>query len=260
MQARGYRMFFALYGKELRELAAEIFIVAALAVVVNLFLFFRLNHTQYMHMLIVPNMMLLGLAGFLPFISSFKLINREWKSNTVYMLLSLPVKGSSILGAKAAALLTQYVVGTMTVMISAVLLSLALAGPEIRSAIQELYIAPSVNLTQLAGTGMLFYLLSIAGLLYLVSISFGSQLVGKLVRSYSGLATLVVFIALLYIMQTLGGLLANQFSPYFTTFISNQWTVATFNRFLLITTAFLLSGASIICAGTVWIYNRRIEL
>lgn len=260
MQARGYRMFSALYGKELRDLAAEIIIVAALAVVVNVFLFFRLNHTQYMHILIVPNMMLLGLAGFLPLISSFKLIYREWKGNTIYMLLSLPVKGASVLGAKAAAVLTQYVVGTMTVMISAVLLSLALAGPDIASAIQELYIATNVNLTQLAVTGVLFYLLSMAGLLYLVSISFGSQMVGKLVRTYSGLVTLVVFVALLYIMQTLGGLLANQFSPYFATFISNQWTIATFNRFLLLSTAALLSGAGMIYVGTVWIYNRRLEL
>lgn len=260
MQVKGCRMFSALYRKELRELAAEIIIVTTLAVVVNVFLFFRLNHSQYLYIMMVPNLMLLGLAGLLPFISSFKLIYREWKSNTVYMLLSLPVKGASVLGAKAAALLTQYVAGTMMVMICAVLLSLALAGPDIQKAMHELYITPGVNLKQLLGTGMLSYVLSMAGLLYLVSISFGSQIVGKLVRSYSGLVTLVVFIGLLYLMQYLGGLLAYQFSPYFAAFLSNQWTVATFNQFLLLSIVSLLSGSALIYAGTVWIYNRRIEL
>jgi hypothetical protein len=260
MQANGYRKFCALYGKEMRELSLEIIIVTGLAAVVNLYLFFRLNHTPYIRLLIVPNLMLLGLAGFLPFLASFKLINREWKSNTVYMLLSLPVRGASVLGAKAAALLTQYIAGTMAVGISAALLSLALAGPEIKAVLQQLYINPGVNLNQLLGSGVLFYLLSMAGLLYLVSISFGSQIAGHLVRSYSGLVTLLVFVALLYIVQYFGGLLAYQFSPYFLTFLSNQWTVSTFNKFLLLSTIGLVVASAVIYLGTVWVYNRRIEL
>lgn len=252
MQANGYRMFSALYRKELRELAIDIVIVTVLAVLVNVYLFFKLNHGPYVHLLIVPNLMLLGLAGLLPFISSFKLISREWKSNTIYMLLSLPVKGTAVLGAKAAALLTQYVAGTMAVAVSSVLVSLALAGPEIGAAIRQLYIHPEINLNQLLGTGMLCYILSMAGLVYLVSISFGSQMVGKLVRSHSGLVTLVVFIVLLYVVQYLGALLAYPFSPYFSLLLAGsvdcgglQQVTALVHRILINCQQLHLSGLSL---------------
>ncbi|HCF71394.1 MAG TPA: hypothetical protein DER33_07420 [Syntrophomonas sp.] len=260
MQAKRLKMFTALYAKEMRDLAAETIIVAGLAVVVNLFLFFKLNHTPYAHILVLPNLMLLGLAAFLPFISSFKLIYREWKSNTIYMLLSLPVKGALVLGAKMAALVTNYIAGTLAVLVSGFIVSLALVGEEIQRALQTIHLTPGVSYGQLLGTGLLFYLLSIAGLIYLVSISFGSQIVGKLVRGYSGLVTLLVFLALLFTIQDLGLLVGNELVSFLGIDFSIQWTIDAFNQFLLLFIAALLGVSTLIYAGTVWIYNRRIEL
>jgi ABC-type transport system involved in multi-copper enzyme maturation permease subunit len=66
--------------------------------------------------------LLLGLVGFLPLLSSFKLLSREWSHNTVYLVMSLPVSGAMILGSKMMVLLTQYIVGTLLIGLSGSLL------------------------------------------------------------------------------------------------------------------------------------------
>ncbi|MGI6435679.1 MAG: ABC transporter permease [Syntrophomonadaceae bacterium] len=260
MQANRFNMFAALYGKEMRELLAEITIVVLLAIVVNVVLFFRLDQSPFRYVLFVPNMMLFGLACFLPFISSFKLIYREWRSNTIYMLLSLPVKGASVLGAKLAALLTQYVIGSLAVMGTCLLLVLALMGPEFSQGLQELCRESGLSTSQLLGEGLLLYMLSIAVLIYLVSISFGSQMVGKLVRRYSGLLTIVVFIALYSTMQKLIGLFWNQVDLHFNIGHAYSMSIGVINQYLGLALLSLLSASALLYAGTIWIYNRRIEL
>lgn len=260
MQANRFKMFAALYGKEMRELYAEITIVALLAAVVNMVLFFRLDNSPFRYILFLPNIMLFGLACFLPFISSFKLIYREWRSNTIYMLLSLPVKGASVLGAKLAALLTQYVMGTFAVMGACLLLVLALMGPEVTQGLQELYRETGLTASQLFGEGLLLYLLSMGVLIYLVSISFGSQLVGKMVRRYSGLLTVVVFIALYSTMQKLIGLFWHQVDLHFNANYACSMSIGVMNQYLGLALLSLLAASALLYAGTIWIYNRRIEL
>ncbi|HBQ26772.1 MAG TPA: hypothetical protein DD791_10305, partial [Syntrophomonas sp.] len=87
MQTSSLKKFFKLYSKEMRELRPEILVVLIATLVLNLFFYFKAQELPAM--VIVPSMMMLGLAGFLPFISSFKLLGREWNSNTIYLLLSL---------------------------------------------------------------------------------------------------------------------------------------------------------------------------
>ena len=120
MPTSTWQRFSALYGKEMRELRPEITIVLVSAAVICLTMYFRSGNER--EFLIVPLFLLMGLAAFLPFICSFKLLNREFSSNTIYFIMSLPVRGGMILSTKYLALLSQYLIGTLAVATSGILL------------------------------------------------------------------------------------------------------------------------------------------
>lgn len=257
MQANRTSMFFALYGKEIRELLLEITVVVLLAMLINVLLFARSNHSPFPELLFVANFMLFGLACFMPFVSSFKLISREWRNNSIYMLLSLPAKGTLVLGAKLAALVTQFVVGTLVVGGSGLLLMRALMGLEFSQTLNEFGQATGLSTAQLFGEMFLVYLLGVAILIYLISISFSSQLAGKLVRRYSGLLTVVVFIALYSGMQKLMTLFWHKVDWHLSATLVNT---DLFNQYLGIAILTFLTVSALLYAGSVFIYNRRIEL
>ena len=63
----------------------------------------------------VPAVALMGLAGFLPVITSFRILGREWGQNNIYLMMSLQVSGTMKLGSKLLVLLSEYLAGTLLV-------------------------------------------------------------------------------------------------------------------------------------------------
>lgn len=196
MQTSAWQRFSALYSKEMRELRPEIIIVLAIATVICLVMLQR-PYSGARDLLIVPIFLLLGLAAFLPFISSFKLLSREWSNNTIYVIMSLPVKGGMILGAKLAALISQYIIGTLVVIAAATLLVYPHL-PDTANYINSMT-GTDKGLTQLVPGMAMAYLLTITWLFYLTSVSFFSQLVGKLFTRFFGLITIGAFLITLYL-------------------------------------------------------------
>ena len=195
MQTSAMRRFSALYKKEIRELRPEIIIILASAALICL-AFYSWSDEQR-PFLIVPLFLLMGLAAFLPFIDSFKLLTREYSSNTIYLTMSLPVRGGMILSSKYLALLSQYLLGTLMVAVSA-----GVVIYPYRDQIGQLltsWLGVNEGFGGVAVVLLLLYLQNIMQLSFIIAISFLSQLIGRLTTRLPGLATFAAFLAILYL-------------------------------------------------------------
>lgn len=251
MSTSKLKMFFGLYAKDMRESIPEIAVVATVAVVINVIFYLRVSQPESavapnaLLLLIIPALMVMGLAVFLPLISSFKLLGREWSNNTVYFIMSLPVSGAMILGSKLLVLLSQYVVGTLIAGMTGLVLIWNVIPEIIR------FISGQPHCFSLV---LLFYLLSAAFLIYLISISFLSQIVGRLSARFSGLITALVFFLTLYIVGKINDFTSSlnirMFADWYTTPLGSLLTA---NLMVLLT-------ATVIFTLAVAIYNRKVEL
>lgn len=234
-------MLGALYRKQMRELLPEILVVIAVAVIVSLLLYIKIG--AIIPAVMIPVIMVMGLAGLLPIISSFRL-SQEWNNNTIYLMMSLPVGGGMILGSRLLALLTQYVLGTLAAGLCGLLLTLGLF-PQVFDYLDM--ILPFWD------RGILIYLLSISWLAFLIATSFFSQIAGKLVKRFSGLATIVVFFATFWLSGTI---MEEAWKVIINYFGYGEPTAA----FLGATLAVMVIIAAVIFGLAVLVYDHRVEL
>jgi len=260
MQTSAWQRFSALYNKEMRELRPEIVIVVATAVLICLAMYCK-SGVDARNLLIFPIFLLMGLAGFLPFVASFKLLGREWSTNTIYLIMSLPVSGEMILGAKLAALISQYLLGTLVVIASAVFWVQPHL-PEIVSSINSMTGSEVTLIKFIPGIAMA-YLLSLTWLFYLISVSFLSQFIGKLFTRFNGMITLLVFLVTLF----LGGWLMEIPRSFINT--SSSFNIIGPNiqsslqqavLFMGVNSAIYFVVASLVMFISILIYRYRVEL
>lgn len=260
MPTSNWQRFSALYGKEMRELRPEIIIVVAMAVLICLTMYAK-SGTDARDLFIVPIFLLMGLAGFLPFVASFKLLGREWSTNTIYLIMSLPVSGGMILGTKLAALISQYLLGTLVV-IAAALFWVHPHLPEIISSLNAITVSQTRLVQFIPGIAMA-YLLSLTWLFYLISVSFLSQLIGKLFTRFNGVITLLVFLATLAFAGWLMDLSRSfcQFSSSFNILGPGlQSSLQQAIVFMGVNSAIYFVVAALIMVVSILVYRYRIEL
>jgi hypothetical protein len=195
MHSNKLKMFGQLYRKDLHEIIPEILIVVIGVVLITASFFLRSSEPS--PVVIVPLILLFGLAGLLPLVASFKLLSREWSNNTVYLIMSLPVSGAMVMGAKMLVLISQFIVGTLLIAISGYVLY-ANGLYQYFTPQQPGYMLLQNN-PELVKYLLAFYLSGLVLLIFLCCISFLSQVVGKLSRKFSGLITAGAFIAILMI-------------------------------------------------------------
>ncbi|MEN6325935.1 MAG: hypothetical protein ABFD18_06985 [Syntrophomonas sp.] len=257
MQTNVWKKIAALYGKEMRELLPEISVVLGLVILITGIYYIKPGN--YPQLIVFPYIMLVGLVVFLPFISSGRL-SREWSSNTIYLMMSLPVKGGMILGTKLLALLSQYLINSLVLVLAGILL-----------VFPQLNMLDTANLNQLnelltrgIGPMLLVYLLSIAGLSYTISLSFFSQLAGKLVSRFSKVFTVIVFVGTFWLVSHLIDLLVMPIWPQLGFDLAGPFNSAVHmglvNKFLAINSLILIVAALLLLVLSSIVYNRRVEL
>ncbi|SHG42267.1 hypothetical protein SAMN02745221_00165 [Thermosyntropha lipolytica DSM 11003] len=241
-------MFKNLYQKEMRCLAVDIGVTLGIIILMTVFAFSRgsLGHGY----IVVPVFLMAGLAGFMPIISSFRIFSGEWNNNIIYLTLSLPVKGEMVLGSKMLAILTQYVLGTLLVALSGILLGF--------------YMWPGffqllkLNYSYIPwGFYLSLYMLGIAFFTYLASLSFFSQILGRMVPRLQNLATFFIFLGLWWVIKKVDFYIAHILSldKIFLLTPDKIWL----NIFSWSFTILLIQGL-LIFAAAVMVYNRKIEL
>jgi len=260
MPTSTWQRFSALYGKEMHELRPEIIIVLVSAALICLTMYFKAG-SNTRALLIFPIFLLMGLAAFLPFVASFKLLSKEWSNNTIYLIMSLPVSGEMILGAKLAALISQYLIGTLVVIASAALWVLPHL-PEIIRSLNSMTGSDQSLMQFIPGIAMA-YLLSVTGLFYLISISFLSQLIGKLFTRFVGLVTLIVFLITLYLggcLMEIPRSLINASSSFNIIGPNMQASLQQAVLFMGVNSMIYFVAAGLILFVSILVYRYRTEL
>ncbi len=261
MQTSKTKMLGKLYAKDLHEILPEILIVLIGVLLINAWFF--LGSPEPAPVVMGPLFLLLGLAGFLPIVSSFKLLSREWANNTVYLIMSLPVSGAMVMGAKMLALITQYIVGTLLVGLSGYLFWV--------NGVSQFFgtspITGMLHNLELVKYLLAFYFSGLAFIIFICCNSFFSQVVGKLSRKLSGLITTVVFIAVLvlpgkilsWILNTTG--IADAYlNPLAIRFMTGPDKSATFLNALNISSLGQFLFALLIFILAVVLYDKKLEL
>lgn len=249
MQNSKTKMLGQLYRKDLRELRPEIIFIVAATIIINTWVYMASN-TNQKAAVVIPLIISLGLAGLLPLISSFKLLGREWSNNTVHLIMSLPVSGAMVIGSKLLALLTQYIIGILVVGVTAFLI-VSSSAPEIW---QQIMIEPGAKTVfQLA---VFLNILGLTNIIFFISSSFLSQLVGRLSRKHSGLISFIVFIAIFIIMGQIPHM-----DPVFTETLANRDLLdMNITGAMLLTAVVTLIPSALILGLSVLIYDHKMEL
>lgn len=248
MQNSKTKMLGQLYKKDLREIRPEIIFIVAATIIINTWVYLAVDEKA---IVAVPLVASLGLAGLLPVISSFKLLAKEWSNNTVYLIMSLPVSGAMILGSKLLALITQYIIGILVVGVTAFITSSS-ALPEMW---QEIMGYP--ELKDMIKLAIFLNIMGLTNIIFFISTSFLSQLIGRLSRKHSGLITVAVFIAIFIIV----GQIPNM-DPFFTESLAKQDLISnlTATSWMTLSALIALIPSAINMLLSVLIYNHKMEL
>lgn len=198
-------MFARLYLKDIQDIKMESAIFMISVAAWNIFLYMKYLSGWPYQLSVGQSLTAFGIAAFIPFIESFKLLWDEWKHNTVYLIMSLPVSGTMVLLSKLAVIITQYVALSLFSAVCFLLLAHATPAWEvmwsfIRSAITD----QSLPLKFAA----LFYASTVAGMIYTAALAFLSSVVGKLAKKLSGLASLGTFLIAGYVCSRASDLIS----------------------------------------------------
>lgn len=254
-------MFKKLYIKEMQDIKQELLVIIALALACNIGLLLWPNS-------IVGFLFLLSImsSGIVPIISSVKSLSNDWNNNTIYLLKSLPVKGSMVLLAKIMALLSEFFIGTVAVFILMVLSSLIRVIIETPISFSEMWNQfitgiGAANSQMFFKVMFLVYIAVLAGFVYLVSMIILSQMIARIKGKYMRLISYISFISLAYIGGKVGGYIMSNlpWTQYLQFAPPEQIPANLISVFLsAIIIIILLSALMIIGAGTI--YDKKVEL
>lgn len=190
--------------KELHESKWQLMIVAGLTLVFQFYVRFNAS---------LPPQALFG-VGWVPLIvlpfwllwSSFYTMRHEWNRDTIYLLLSLPVSGLTILGVKLLSVLIQLAV-FLAVTIVGVLVMYNFTFPYVFGEL-----APYMSAEWMVGTGAKLVLLgTLLSALIIMVIQF-SYLAGRLFGRFQGLISIWVLFVVSWLIQRLAQLTYPLFS------------------------------------------------
>ncbi len=238
------KMFATLYKKDISLGKNETLLIMGFLVVANLFLYYKAQTSW-------PSQAAMGLSSallvFIPlsiFFKAFTSISSEWKENTVYLMMSLPVSGNMIFLSKLLALLTQLLFLT--------LVALPFTGTFIFKYglnIQDLEYALSMIDAEIVRVIVQVFILAFTTFTLSLIIVFFSTLVGRMFRRYSGLISFVIFLVINYVI----GEITNLFP------IGEEFQLVSTTDFLM-SQGFVLGITVIMFFLTTALYDKKIEL
>jgi len=258
-------MLFNLYKKELNKFKKGTILFLGLVLIINIFFLYKTYNGWSLESGFLINTFLLPLTFFIPLIlSESKLIGQEFKDNTIYLSMTLPVSSEKIFLSKFLAVITQYIVYSLSVII---LMSIQFMIFLNRTPyIQEIKQLFDIRVFSMATS---LYIFSIVGLLYLVSAVFLSSIIGKTFKRYSKLISFASVLAILYVGGKIIGFMMDGLDKIGLTFnnIVINYNMEKFmgalndvGSGLLMTSAIILFVTAIIYFMTCKIYDKKIEI
>lgn len=196
-----------LFRKEWRSAFPLYGVFAGLVLLWHLFILYKRDWFDQDTIMVLALIMPFVFASLITIGMGYQQLQVEWKTNSVYLLLSLPVRGWKLLMVKIAALMSLVVATLLWSGLSYVLILMKLKWTDISENITELW--PMLSSLLIHSTWI--YLLSMVLLLILVQFTF---LCGQLVAKFKWLVTLAAFLGMLWFVLRI--------SPLLTSLL--QWT------------------------------------
>lgn len=253
MLTKKWTLFAQLYRRDMEKVGKESLGLAGVALVIILLSLAPWSK----NIVIVPVFIVAGVAMFLPLLTSMLSLHREWRENSIYMLLSLPVGGTAVLGTKLLAALTQLIINTIIVLAMGIISGLQFLPRE------------EIDWTLLWGqfqagwqqmhAGEILPFLVVLGVLSVVYIICSLQLgllIGKLFRRFTALATIGGIVAVFWLSTSLySGVLKILFNQ-----VNWKPGMGVPNLELTVSAVLMAGVIALIFAGSVYVYNHRVEV
>lgn len=241
------KMFSTLLKKDLLLGKNENILIFICIVVVNLFAYIKLP----LETAFPISSMLLFFIPLSIFFKAFTIIDSEWKQNTVYLMMSLPISGKMIYLSKLGALLIQWIILTIAALPFTVLMYFQLfINVSLPSEIINLF--TSMPLEIAIEIGKISIIILLGFMLSLIMVFFSTTF-GKLFK-FSTVVAVTCFIFLQWLNGKLSNVFLERFSP---TEIPNQLIG---NGPFFTSVIGLIIISSILFLGATTIYEKKVEL
>lgn len=252
---------FNLYKNEISKLKKETILFVALSLLLNIFFLYKSYNGWSPQSAVGLNGFILPMTFFIPLIlSESKFITQEWKDNTIYLMMSLPIKSKDLFLVKFLAVITQYIVLSLSsAFIFGIQIIIFLKRTNLLNKNLELT-KELFSTTSITSYGLL-YILSISILAYLVSIVFLSSITGKVFKKHSGIITFVLGFGMLMISGKAIGYLMNTVFSLIDISVDyiNQAHIE-FAYACLIGSIIIFLITALIYFVTCKIYDKKVEL
>lgn len=255
-------MLYTLYKKDLKASRFELMLIAGVILAVNLYIFYKTTTGWPLQAGFAVNMGGAIAIAMAIFIKAFMTVRNEWKENTVYLMMSLPVSGKLIFLSKLLSLLTQWIALEVLVGVSAFLFFRGMMTPYDWGKLAALPFAYRIEMLKMA-------FLILLGANQALILAFFSSVIGKLFNKFSGLITFGTLILSNIAISKVSGWIISLVSRYqiddlgsrHIDFSHGSLSSTFFPASVYIATALVIIGFSVaLFFGTAAIYDRKVEL
>lgn len=198
--------FVRLLRKDLEGSKYPMLFNAAAAVLWLLFLRYRLESGWPFNAAVALAVLPLAFLPFWFIWQTYQSLRTEWKEDTIYTLLTLPVPGWLINLSKMVALLIEYTVVAAAWVIGGAVIFWTAFQPELGELLEL------VPLTWFIKNGLIVYIFSLAVFAAFITLVQLGYVVGKIIGRLQGLILLWVLLLAIWIMQAAGALLQPLFA------------------------------------------------
>lgn len=242
-----------LFGKEIRSLVPMYGVFAVVMAVLDFFILYKSKYWEddvvFMLSLIFPFIF----AGAVAVGTGYYQLHTEWRTNSIYLLLSLPIRGWKVLAAKITAVLCLFIATLLWIAVCFSVILLGTTWNELFEGAELSELLPGVLNT--AANSLWMYVLVV---LFLLAVSQFAFLCGQLVTKLKWLVVLSAFLGALWLAVRITPLLSYMM----------QWTPDIFFGGLDMDALYLHSGPFIVLLllsfGLIWlngyIFEKEVEV
>ncbi|MCA0756298.1 hypothetical protein KP806_14685 [Paenibacillus sp. N4] len=242
-----------LFGKEIRSMLPLYGVFAVVMVALDFFILYKsktwANDVEMVLSLMIPFIF----AGVLAVGTGYYQLQSEWKTNSIYLLLSLPIRGWKVLTAKLAAVLCLFLGTLLWIAACFSVILLRSKWGELMEAAEPSQWLP--GLLNTAANSLWMYVLVV---LFLTAVSQFAFLCGQLVAKLKWLVVLSAFLGAVWLVIRVTPLLSQLL----------EWTPDIFFGGLDLDAAYLHSGPFIVLLllsiGLIWlngyIFEKEVEV
>ena len=199
-------MFINLFKREVEKLQKGTIIFSSIIFLINLYTFYGVYTAKNISeegmvgelvAVVALNGMFLGIGFFTSLIaSSNKVFGSEWKNNTIYLTMSLPVSTEKKFLAKICAVVASYVTNSLTIFILLAIELMMIINKNGRFNL----LSPAYDLFTIDNliACILLFIVSVGAYLYVLNIVVLAETIGKLFKKYKAIISIVIGYFLMY--------------------------------------------------------------